>query len=75
MSVERLTMYTSTKAQPLAVCKHVSTDNCLQYRDCYECPKGREILATLAAYEDTGMTPEQIVEMRDELERIYTALA
>lgn len=33
-----------------------------------------EILAKLAAYEDTGLSPEQIVVMRDELGRIYTAL-
>ena len=29
----------------------------------------------LAEYEDTGLTPAEIMEMRAELERIYTALA
>ena len=33
------------------------------------------IFERLAEYEGTGMTPAEIVEMRDELERIYTALA
>ena len=34
----------------------------------------RAALHRLADYEDTGLTPEQIVDMRDELQRIYTAL-
>ena len=33
------------------------------------------IFERLAEYEDTGKTPAEIAEMRDELERIYTALA
>lgn len=33
------------------------------------------IFERLAEYEGTGKTPAEIVEMRDELERIYTALA
>lgn len=33
------------------------------------------IFERLAEYEDTGLTPAEIVEMRNELERIYTALA
>jgi hypothetical protein len=33
------------------------------------------IFERLDEYEDTGKTPAEIVEMRDELERIYTALA
>lgn len=32
------------------------------------------IFERLAEYEATGKTPAEIVEMRDELERIYTAL-
>ena len=35
----------------------------------------RECMDRLAEYEDTGKTPAEIAEMRDELERIYTALA
>jgi hypothetical protein len=33
------------------------------------------IFERLAEYEGTGMTPAEIVAMRDELGRIYTALA
>lgn len=33
------------------------------------------VFERLAEYEATGKTPAEIVEMRDELERIYTALA
>lgn len=32
------------------------------------------VFERLAEYEDTGKTPAEIAEMRDELERIYTAL-
>lgn len=34
----------------------------------------RNALQRLADYEDTGMTPEEIMEIRAEIERIYTAL-
>ena len=34
----------------------------------------RNALKRLADYEDTGLTPEQIMELKDEVGRIYTAL-
>lgn len=43
--------------------------------DCGDCEHAKKAFARLAAYEDTGKTPAEIVEMRDELERIYTAMA
>ena len=33
-----------------------------------------EIIGRLAAYEDTGLEPDQIMELKAEVERIYTAL-
>lgn len=43
--------------------------------DCGDCEQAKKAFARLAAYEDTGLTPAEIADMRDELERIYTALA
>lgn len=34
----------------------------------------RTALKRLAEYEDTGLTPAEIMEVKDEVERIYTAL-
>lgn len=42
---------------------------------CAECDHITRAIDRLAEYEDTGKTPAEIMEMRDELERIYTALA
>lgn len=53
MSMERLTM-------PKGICQMASTEYCLSHRDCYECGHGRKVFQTLAAYEDTGLEPEDI---------------
>lgn len=43
--------------------------------DCGKCDHVVAAIEHLSKYEDTGMTPEEIMEMRAEIERIYTALA
>lgn len=45
------------------LCAKVSTDYCHQHKDCYECGHGREVFRKLAAYEDTGLTPEEIEDL------------
>lgn len=42
--------------------------------DCGDCEHAKKVFSRLAAYEDTGLTPEQIMELKAEVERIYTAL-
>lgn len=44
------------------------SENCVSELLCEECPDFEEIIDRLAAYEDTGLTPEQIVAMKAELE-------
>ena len=58
--MERLTM-------PKGICQMVSTEYCIGHRDCYECSHGRKVFKSLAEYEDTGLTPEEITATQAEL--------
>ena len=51
--MERLTMNRG-------ICQMVSTEYCQSHRDCYECEHGRKVFRSLAAYEDTGLEPDEI---------------
>lgn len=51
--MERLTM-------PHGICDMVSTKCCASQTDCYYCGHGRKVFKRLSAYEDTGLTPEEI---------------
>lgn len=42
------------------LCQMVSTEFCISQKDCYSCPHGRKCFKILAAYEDTGLEPEEI---------------
>lgn len=53
--MERLTMNNG-------LCQIASTEFCIEQKDCYSCPHGRKCFKTLAAYEGTGLGPEEIKE-------------
>lgn len=42
------------------LCGMASTEFCFEQKDCYTCPYGRKCFKRLAAYEDIGLTPEEI---------------
>ena len=41
-------------------CAKISTNLCCEYNDCFNCPQYKRMVSRLAAYEDTGMEPEEI---------------
>lgn len=47
---------------PQGICQMVSTDYCLNKRNCYECGHGRKVFKSFAAYEDTDLTPAEVAE-------------
>lgn len=66
MGVERLVEYSHTLNE--AIC--VKANGCPELNKCWTCDFHIETLNTLCAYQDTGLTPEQVEEMKGELERI-----
>lgn len=56
--MKRLTM-------KLGICEMVSTEYCHEHRDCYYCGHGRKVFKRLAAYEDTGLEPEEIISGKE----------
>lgn len=44
-------------------CAKVSSDLCHEYNDCFYCPQYVKMVDRLAAYEDTGLEPEEINEL------------
>ena len=56
--MEKLTIQLSNGANRCAL---VSTDLCLQNKDCFSCPQYRKMVDRLAAYEDTELEPEQVL--------------
>lgn len=41
-------------------CTKVSSDLCYEYNNCFDCPQYKEMVDRLAAYEDTGLEPEEV---------------
>lgn len=46
------------------LCDMASTEFCFEQKDCYTCTHGRKCFNRLAAYEDTGLEPEEIAVLR-----------
>ena len=46
-----------------------STEFCFAQKDCYTCPHGRKCFKRLAAYEDTGLTPAEVVRLKARAEK------
>ena len=63
--MERLTIHLS---EGVTRCTKVSTDLCYSHDNCFDCEQHKKMVDRLAAYEDTGLTPEKIVAMKAELE-------
>lgn len=54
------------------LCDMASTEYCFVQKDCYSCLHGRKCFKRLAAYEDTGLSPEEIAAMKTDNERLHT---
>lgn len=55
------------------VCRMASTEFCSKHKDCYSCEYGRKCFRLLAAYEDTGLEPEEIMGLCSMHERAKMA--
>ena len=60
--MERLTIRLNPDATR---CMKVSTDLCYEHDNCFECPQHKKMVDRLAAYEDTGLEPEEVCKIRD----------
>lgn len=49
-------------------CAKISTGLCYGPGDCYTCPQYKQIIDRLAAYEDTGLEPEEIDQIQEAAE-------
>lgn len=48
-------------------CAKVSSDLCREYNDCFYCPQYVKMVDRLAAYEDTGLEPEEVTAVKHSL--------
>lgn len=46
------------------ICAIASTEYCEAQEDCYQCEHGRQMRKRLSDYEDTGLTPEQVENIK-----------
>ncbi len=47
------------------ICANASTEYCASQEDCYLCPHGKQMRFSLSDYEDIGMTPSEIMDMKE----------
>lgn len=59
--MERSTMNINGKAK----CAYESTEECAAMESCYQCERYKMMVSRLAAYEGTGLTPEEISTTRE----------
>ena len=60
MDMERLTINLNPTTNR---CTKVSTDLCYKYVNCFDCPQYKKMIDRLAAYENTGLEPEEITDL------------
>lgn len=66
--MERLTKWTNYCGLSVGDCIY-GRWSCNE-NDCFDCERMNDMLSRLAKYEDSGLTPEEVVKMRDDMEKI-----